>query len=103
MIRYVYCTWQHHVKTNILPFLFRLDFVGEKKNESVDWPGIQGREKKSRSTHDFDVFMRSIENLGFSKANFKIVHSQLFHPYGHGVLGSHGVLVSNTYKDAWGS
>ena len=26
-------------------------------------------------THYFDVSMRSIKNLGFSKANFKIVHS----------------------------
>ena len=45
--------------------------------------------------------MRSIENLGFSEANFKIVNPQLFYPHSHGVLGSLRNLVNSSYKYVW--
>ena len=66
-----------------------------------DLPGE--RKNNIKSTHDFDVFMRSIKNLGFAETNFKIVFSQLLHPHSHGVLGSLGNLVTSGYKDGWKS
>ena len=48
-------------------------------------------------------FMRSIENLGFSEANFKIVNPQLLYPHSHGVLGSLRNLVNSSYKYVWRS
>ena len=54
-------------------------------------------------THYFDVFMRSIKNLGFYEANFEIVNPQLLYPHSHGVLGSLRNLVNSSYKYAWRS
>jgi len=47
--------------------------------------------------------MRSVENLGFSEANFEIVYPRLLYPHSHGVLGFLGNLVTSSYKYVWRS
>ena len=58
---------------------------------------------KVKFTHYLYAFMRSIENLCFPEANFEIVHSQVLHPYGHGILRSLGELVTSSNKYGWRS
>jgi len=47
--------------------------------------------------------MGSIENLWFSETNFEIVHAQLLHPHGDGILRSLGNLVTSSYTYGWRS